>query len=249
MTTQVANIIFNDSASRFNRDLIDFLKRNLDPAIKRGRISFNFKIAETNELPQLRQQGIKRLPAMILNNKPFIGVPDIIAEIRRVVKTSKSMAPPRSEDEVIRDYQLSVIGPVSKDAEGKLVVHDDDDEAKTDDLQSKIQAEMRRRGIQNEEENKPGNRLRPPPQPKQPDRMAQRDDEDDDEEETAAQNRRKRQNTRPQQPQQQQREDNLAAPHMADAFASLNRVARSATAEDRKDDDMMATLLAKMGGD
>jgi hypothetical protein len=252
MTTQVAKVIFNDSASKFNRDLVDFLKRNLETAIRRGRISFSFKIAETNELPQLRKQGIKRLPAMIFNNNIFIGVPDIIAEIRRSVKNSKTVAPVKSEEEIIRDFQMGVMGPVSKDAEGKLVIHDaDTDDLKTEDIQAKVHAEIARRGIAVDPAKagtNPVRKMRQHPQPRQPDRDAERDDEDDEDDDPKP--RKRTQRAQPTEIPQMPRADNLSVPaHMADAMASLQRVGRTASAEDKRDDDMMATLLAKMGGD
>lgn len=241
MPMTVATIYFNDSASRFNKDLVDFLRRNIENAIRQGRLSFNFKIAQTGELADLRKSGIKRLPAMRIGNSISIGVPDIIKDIRTRVQTSKAPAVAKTEEEIVREYQMAAIGNVTKDADGKLVVHDQDEgDINKDDLQHKLQKEMERRGLaQNAAANgEPADRLAPKPPPRPTDRRA---DRDNDYEETRP----------PAQagyatPRAPQRPDNIDNPEMADAMASLARVGRNATREDKEDDALMRTLLEKI---
>jgi hypothetical protein len=239
MTFVVASVVFNDSSSKFNKDLTDFFRRNLETAVRKGRMTFNFRIANTNELPDLRKKGIKRLPAMIIGRQdPFIGVPDIIAEIRRIVQTSKADAPTKTEDEIVRDYQLSALGDVKKDEKGHFVINDaDDDNPKSDDLQAKAMAEMRRRGLdQSSGEEREARMVGGV------DRGTTRDTDTED--------RRPARNApmygeRP-------RQDNLAStttidnPNMADAFQSLKRIGRNATAEDKQDDDLVSIMLQKL---
>lgn len=249
MPLSVATIYFNDSASRFNKDLVDFLKRNIEKSIRQGRLSYSFKIAQTSELSDLRKIGIKRLPAMVLGKMTRIGVPDIIDEIRRRVENSRSPAPPKTEDEIVRDYQMEALGNITKDADGKLVVNDrDTDDVSEDDLKGRALAEMQRRELaqQGAANGDPTERLRPPPQPRATDRNADRDDDFEDRRPTVVQGgggyATPRNQPRP-------RADNLDNPQMADAYAALNRVGRNATAEDRQDDELMANLLAKIGGE
>lgn len=250
MPLAVATIYFNDTASRFNKDLTDFLKRNLEKSIRQGRLTYSFKIAQTNELADLRRIGIKRLPAMVVGKTTCIGVPEIIEEIRKRVETSKAPAPPKTEDEIVREFQMAALGNVTKDADGKLVVNDNDgDDMNKDDLQHKLQQEMQRRGLaqtgNGENENGPASRMKPKPQPRAPDRTADRDDDFEDRRPQVTQGAgyaTPRNQPKP-------RADNLDNPQMGDAFAALGRVSRNATAEDRKDDELMANLLAKIGGD
>jgi hypothetical protein len=245
----VATIYFNDSASRFNKDLVDFLRRNLEKAVRQGRLSFSFKIAQTNELADLRKSGIKRLPAMIIGKTTRIGVPDIIEEIRSRVQNSKAPAVAKTEEEIVREYQIAALGNIQKDADGKLVVHEDQNENEDmnkEDLQHRLQKEMERRGLSQggagtAEPADPLNRMRPTPPPRPPDRNADRDDDFEDRRPPPVTMGYAQPLNRP-----PPRADNIDNVGMADAFAALNRVGRNATREDAADDALMRTLLEKI---
>ncbi len=248
MVLQSASIVFNDSASQFNKDLTDFLSRNLETAIRKGGITFQFKIAKPADLAGLRQLGVKRLPAMLINNKPYVGVPDIIAEIRSRVKNSRQTAPEKSEDEVIRDYQMQALGNITTDKEGKFQIHDEPEKDDTEDLMSAFNREIQRRGAaaghssggNNDDDEHP--RVRRPP-PGQPSRTTDRDmGGDDDDDDSPARQPAKRAPP----PRQQPRADNIDNPDMSDAFESLKSIGRNATKEDAQDDQMMAALLGRM---
>ncbi len=246
MVLQSASIVFNDSASQFNKDLTDFLNRNLETAIRKGGITFQFKIAKPADLAGLRQMGVKRLPAMLINNKPFVGVPDIIAEIRARVKNSRQTAPEKSEDEVIRDYQMQALGNVTTDKDGKFQIHDEPEKDDKEDLMAAFNREIQRRGAtaghNNREDDDEQPVMRRPP-PKQPSRTTERDmGNDDDEDEMMAHQQPRRPPARP-----QPRADNIDNPSMTDAFESLKAIGRNATGEDMQDDQMMAALLDRMG--
>ncbi len=252
MVLQSASIVFSDSASQFNKDLTDFLQRNLETAIRKGGLSFQFKITKPSDLPGLRQMGVKRLPAMIINNKPYIGVPDIIAEIRSRVKNSRQSAPEKSEEEIIREFQMAALGNITKDAEGRLQVHDEPEKDETEGLMSAFNREIARRGAtighsanpDGDDDDEPGPRMRRPPPPA-PARNTDREHDDDDDDDEP---RRRPPQRRAPPPRQQPRADNLDNPGMADAFDSLKAISRNATADDAKDDEMMAALLGRMGG-
>lgn len=247
MPLSVATIYFNDNAGRFNKDLVDFLRRNLEKSIRQGRLSFSFKIVQTANQPELTSKGITRLPAMVLGRTIKIGVPSIIEEIRKCVESSKKVATPKTEEEIVREYQLAALGDIKKDADGKIVINDQEDEnMDKEDLQRKAQAEMQRRGLAQAgaANGEPADRFKQQPAPRQPDRTAARDDDFEDRRPPPV-----TQGGGYATPRNQPgpRADNIDNPQMADAFAALGRVGRNATAEDRKDDELMATLLAKIG--
>jgi hypothetical protein len=242
MGLHAASIVFNDSASRFNKDLTDFLKRNLETAIRRGGMSFHFKIAKPADLSELRKMGVKRLPAMIINSTAFVGVPNIIEEIRKRVKTSQLEAPEKSEEEIIRDFHMKSLD-VKKDAEGKFQVNDESEkEDVSTELQSSYNREISRRGASAGHTEDADNK------PKRNASRAHEHDMDDEAPQTRPQSQRA--NTQPpQQARGQQRPNNIDNPMMADAHESLRRVGKTADGDDMQDDAMMEALLNRMGGD
>ncbi len=252
MVLQSASIVFNDSASQFNKDLTDFLSRNIETAIRKGGLSFQFKIAKPSDLSELRKMGVKKLPAMIINSKSYIGVPGIIAEIRARVKNSKRIAPTKSEEEVINDYQMSELwGNATKDSEGRIQLNDAPESDDTEALMASVSKEMQRRGpsmgYTSTEEDDSNRRMSRPP-PKKPSRAVENDLEDD---EPAPKKRpmQRGQTSRVQAARgNNSRADNIDNPSMADAYESLKSISRNATSEDMRDDEMMATLLGKLSG-
>ena len=147
---QVAEVIFNNTRSQINKDLTEFLKRNLKPIILRASVQFKFTIANKDDLPAMRDNGIKRLPVMIINNKHYTSVPMIITELQKRVKHSKTVAAPKSEAEVLSDYFKHELGDIKTDRDGKIDTSkfvDDDD----DDIGSKLtdaaMKEVNRRNI------------------------------------------------------------------------------------------------------
>ncbi len=254
MVLQAASVVFNDSASQFNKDLTDFLKRNLETAIRKGGLSFQFKIAKPADLAGLRQMGVKRLPTMLINNKPFVGVPNIIAEIRARVKNSRNVAPEKSEDEIVREFQMAALGNITKDADGRFQIHDEPEKDESESLMSAFNREIQRRGAAaghgegDDNDDDQQSRMRRPPPP-QPSRTTDRDmggDDDDDDDDDRSRRRQPRPRAPPPRQPRQPRADNLDNPAMADAFESLRAIGRNATKEDVQDDQMMAALLDRI---
>lgn len=247
MVFQVASIVFNDTASKYNQDLTQFLRRNLELAIRKGKLSFQFKIAKPVDITELRKMGVKRLPAMIIGQNSFIGVPNIIEEIRKRVKTSHTEAPEKSEDEIVRDFQMKALGKIKKDADGKLQVEEDEPEADGENstqLLSKLNQEIARRGASighgDAEENTRARTVAN----RQPARNQERDADDDDMPNVPPPRRQNAPAPTPMRP------DNLDNPQMQDALESLQRIGgKHANKDDMQDDMMMATLLNRMGGD
>lgn len=235
MVLQVAEIIFNDTPSKFNKDLTDFLKRNIDTIIMKGRIKFRFKVAKAQELNDLRNRGIKRLPAMIIGDRPYVGVPTIIEELRNSVKKSKKVAAPKSEEEVLREYFDKTLGEIKKDSDGKIIQPDDqEDENRQPDLTGDLTRELQRRGLAGGGDggsNRGNRRMQQRPTPSKPSRDAIQDDDYEDRRPPPIVHR-------------QQREDNV---EVGDPLTTLENLQQRG-GEDARDDDLMRQLLQKMGG-
>lgn len=227
MPLQRFDLIFNDTPSQHNKDLTDYLSRNIRDVIVKGNIKLHFKIAKTADLQDIRRKGIKRLPALVpIRGRAIIGVPKIIEFLRVGVRKSKGTVAPKSEDEVLQDYFTKELG-ASHDGE-KIVIPDDDDEGMDnigDELHSKFMEAQRARS---ESMNKPKSRTanrEPPPKPS-------RDMVPDDEYTNRA-------------PQPMERGNNILEP--GDPRASLNAISKGGKTS--VDDDMMMKLIERSGGD
>jgi len=245
---QVAKIIFNDTASQFNKDLTDFLRRNLETAIRRGQMTFHFKIAKTSDIAELRNMGIKRLPAMLINNRHFIGVPDIIGEIRNRVKNSKAEAPTKTDEEVIREFQIASLGNVTKDEEGHFKIVDDPEADENEDMMAKYNREIERRNLTGFGEA-PARRGRNTTQGRNtaPSRNTVYEHDDSDDDEPKPRKQRSAQRSTQRQQAQPARLDNVDIEGMEEPMESLKNISRNSRGDDARDDQMMAALLAKMG--
>lgn len=234
-------IVMSDKASKNNKSLTDYLQRNMRTIIIKGCIRFQFKIATTNDLKELHQKGIKRLPAMIDNQKYYIGVPDIVAELHRRVKNSKNQAAPKNEEEIVRDFMMDALREgVQRDAEGKLATPTDDDlEDKSGDFMSKFYKEQQRREASvNHGVNGQPRQRGEWDRPTNTDRTAKQDDD-------TYETRRVQQV-----PAFQQAPSRVPprADNIGDPMRALNHI-REQSGGNHQDDDMMAALLERMGGD
>jgi len=244
MVVQTAELLLNDTPSRYNKDLTDFLERNIQTIITKGQIKFRFRIIKPSEISSLRAKGVKRLPAMMLQNRPYIGVPVIVEELRKRVKRSKSTAAPKSEEEVLNDYFNETLGNIKYDDEGKHILpQDDGDDDDRANLGNLYQQEMKRReGGDDDGGNRGGrgaNRRGPP----KPDRYAQQDN--DYEEDTGGYGDTMRPGRAP---APAPRLDNIEHAEAGDPMATLNAM-KPKNGRQSQDDDMMRTLLERMGGD
>ena len=144
-------ILFNDTASKKNKDLIMFLNHNIEHIVIKGQIKLLFKICKTADLKKLRSKGIKGLPAMVDKDNYYIGVPNIITELNHRIKTSKKMATVKNEEEMINDYMNSEIYKgVKKDNDGKFCKTQDEeeeDEFDANKIASAISNELKKRDI------------------------------------------------------------------------------------------------------
>lgn len=140
--THPARLIFRDSQSKHNKDLVTFLRRNLDNIIRKGHVQFTYEIAEEGTMNELKAQGIRKLPAMIINKIPFVGTASIIEELSTRVKRSKKIAAPKDDAENINDFMRNEITRGMKKQGDGLTFDDDSDSDRdsfTGDLTNKIQ--------------------------------------------------------------------------------------------------------------
>lgn len=236
MSLQIASIVFNDSASQFNKDLTEYLQRNLDAAIRRGGLMFQFKIAKPADLSELRATGIKRLPAMIINETPYIGVPEIIKEINLRIRAARAEIPEKTDDEVVRDFQTQILGKPIKDAGGNIKYEDDDEEdnpqKEAAQLLNSYSREVSRRGGTNININNKGAQKEYP----NPNQSRNQVNEYDNE-----------QHVDP--PAQTGRTNNLT--FNEDIQGSIKRAGQVHNGEpnDAQDDAMMAAMMDRLGGD
>jgi hypothetical protein len=234
MVVQTAELVFNDTKSRHNQDLTEFLERNLQSIVTRGQVKFRFKIAKQSDLAGLRSRGISKLPAMILQGIPFVSVPTIIEELRKRVKNSKSVAVPKSEEEVLDDYYKKELGSGQFDENNKHIIPDEDDDDEKPDYASLTANEMKRR--RGEDDDEPPKRAsRRPPQ--KPDRVFSVQDDDYED--------------RRQQPignpiRGNPRIDNITE-DPGDPLTVLNNMKTKGS--DSSDDFLMRSLLGKIGGE
>lgn len=224
-------IIFNNSPSKFNKDLIDFLQRNLPKANVKGNMHFTFQIAKPNDLVALRNKGVKKLPVMFIASSTIVGVSDIIDEIRNRIKNTKNEAKIKSDDELIHDHQMnSMFDGAIRSTDGKMTFKDDNDAPDDDfarDLAANGQKEMNRRGITKQDTNDHNQRVH---QPMRRDNVTQDYDEPI---------RRNSHNN--------QRNNNLTDNNdMSDVFQSIQNT-KVAGKEAAQDDAMMAALFANQG--
>lgn len=230
MALLVAELIFNDTNSRPNKDLTSFLRRNIDSIMTKGMIEFRFRIAGKNDLSKLRNAGIDRLPAMRIDNckKIYMSVDSIISELRNRVSNSRRTAPLKTSDEIIDDYYKKELGYDKLDSEGKIDIGNLDQNDMPEDigeeLRQKTLHELDRRNLKEKSSDK------------QPDRQFAPKFE-----ETGTSNtNRQPTNTK----RRNDREDNVSA---GDPMETLNKMRKNGG--NNADDDLMETLLSRLGPD
>jgi len=139
------DVLFNDTKSsdiktsnvNHNKKLVEFIDRNLDKIIINGNIKFNFIIVKKSMYSSLKTKGITRLPAVVVKktNENVIGYDDIIAKINQLVSSNNVKAKPKSEEEIMIEFQNKELLKGSKrDSEGKLSFNDDEEKDETAEM-------------------------------------------------------------------------------------------------------------------
>jgi hypothetical protein len=145
MGVQIVQLILEGSPSSINKQLLEFIKRNLRDIITRGQVRLKFKVAKPSDTPKLKARGVKKLPAMLLpGGKSCEGRVEIAQWLISTVKNSRQVAAPKSDEEVLRDYYTSELTK-GRDENGAFNDADDDDDG-LPDLSGALQKELERRG-------------------------------------------------------------------------------------------------------
>ncbi len=232
MVLNLGEIYFKNSNSKCNQELCRFFDRNIESIIIKTSTKFKFKIATESDISKLLKRGIKQLPVMLLNGREYISVPEIIKVLKNNVNNSKTTAVPKDETEVLNEYLRSAaMENVTKDSEGKMKVSsnedEDEDEKLRNTLQQSLLIETARRGMT--QKNGDNVYTKPPPKPS---RNMDMDDDFTNRADSIDNHNSNR----------IKREDNLS-----DDLAILRSLNRGG--ESNQDDDMMATLLGRIGTD
>lgn len=147
------SIIFYEDDKVKNKELTDYLDKNLKEIITKGKIYFNFIIATENDKDKLDRDGILLLPALLpKNTKPVLGLKNIYKYINYCINNPQSKKI-KTEEEILQEFMDQEIQDgVSKVKDGnkkKLIIKDDEsiDEFSNDNINRKIQNEQRKRGL------------------------------------------------------------------------------------------------------
>lgn len=153
----MAELYFINANSRKNKELTDFIERNIDMIVKVGRLMFKPMVVETSQLDRLERQGITTFPAMRITGCPvFQGIDAICNELQRRVSQGKRPAAPKTPEESVSDWMMKEMGAQYDPREKKHILPNDDTEENLgDQLRNKFAAEQQRRA-QNMAEAKRG---------------------------------------------------------------------------------------------
>lgn len=131
----------------YNRQLCQFLRSNIESIVRKGRMKLLFKVIHpADDKAFLKKRGITKLPAAVFQNlPPVIGVPDIIEVLTTKTQSSKQLAPPKTDEEIIREMQEKNLGVIKKDSSGKFMQSDDQEQDTTFDPSKRMSDELERR--------------------------------------------------------------------------------------------------------
>jgi hypothetical protein len=234
MTFISAEVIFNDTPSRRNKDLTNFLRDNLEQIILKAQLKFQFRIVRSRDHSDIRQRGIKKLPAMVIKGQCIEGCPDIIAQIRHMIKNSKSIAKPKTTEEILDDHYREALGGFRRDSDGKFVIEDQEEvyDSNNTNLVAKAAEEAEKRGLAygQKSSNKSADRLRRE-QPARPSRNIERDLGHYEEIDAG--------------PRHNNLSQNLSMEE--NPLESLARVRQRANPQQQRDDDLMHSLISRIG--
>jgi len=128
MSTRRIKVLFKDTSSRHNKELTDFLKRNLKDIIMRGCISFEFVVVRPDDVKKVMREGVNKLPALVDNHNVVVGTPLIVEFLRKAIKNSRTAARVKTSEEQIFDLQRSVVMAGCSKVDGKFQTSEDNDE-------------------------------------------------------------------------------------------------------------------------
>lgn len=136
--------------SKYNKEIIEFLNKNIDTINGTG-IELRLVLIDEDDnqmLKELSKKGIKKVPALLGKNiKEPIQKLDKIKKFLLNNAKSRKPIPQKGSDEELRDFQLDVMDPTGDEP-------DDDDEygdnaQRTTQIKARLEFEKRRRDSRN----------------------------------------------------------------------------------------------------
>jgi len=240
------SIIFYEDDKAKNKELTDYLDKNLKEIITKGKIYFNFIIATENDKDKLDRDGILLLPALLPKNaKPVLGLKNIYKYINYCINNPQPKKA-KSEEEILQEFMDKEIQDgVSKVKDGnkkKLIIKDDEniDEFSNDNINRKIQSEQRKRGLGPNDNSSINANMDELYTPNRPNNLSENfsveDDDEDDEDED--ENNNSRNNT-----EIRNRNNNSNSNTKNDPLNVFNNMQSNSGSQD---DDMFKSLLEKL---
>lgn len=112
-------VYFTDTENKLNKDSIAYFNEILPRAVKKFR--FTFRISKTKtEFPGF--------PAMVINNRPFIGLDIISQTIEKILMESETKVYQRKDAESeLSSFQVNALGGLKRNEDGKFIIDDDED--------------------------------------------------------------------------------------------------------------------------
>lgn len=140
-----ATVLFLNENTKKNKNLIEQLKSIMAPAIRRGRLTFSFKVISNADIAKTQKYGVTKFPAMILDKQPYNDIASIMNEIRNRIGQSKSEVAAKSEEEMLHEFQMGEFSNLKRDAAGNVIENGDETPDMGRALQEKMQSAMKQR--------------------------------------------------------------------------------------------------------
>jgi hypothetical protein len=233
-----ATVLFLNENTKKNKNLIEQLKSIMAPAIRRGRLTFSFKVISNADIAKTQKYGITKFPAMILDKQPYNDIASIMNEIRNRIGQSKGEVAAKSDEEMLHEFQMGEFSNLKRDAAGNVIENGDEAPDMGRALQEKMQSAMKQRAdaARGYAGNKNADQAAYMPR-----QQTRRDDTQEDEPRGSSRPAAPRGGPRPAPP----REDNIA--QNDDVFGSITRT-RSAAGEGDKDDMILRAMFDNNAG-
>jgi hypothetical protein len=142
----VSELIINDTPTRNNKELLDFLSNNLDTIVLRGHTKLRFTLAKSSDMSALRDRGFTKFPVLYDDKANCIGSAIIVDELKKRVRVSKKPVTAKNESEVLEEFMRNeAFKGVERNSEGRFEVKGDIDDDPNTQLEKQVSEETERR--------------------------------------------------------------------------------------------------------
>jgi hypothetical protein len=145
----VVELVFKDTNSAVNKDICAFVDEIMPKAVVVGRTHFKFRIVSESECEKLLDHGIREFPVMITSKDNFYGLKSIAVELNRYIDQSAEQPSFISEEEEVGQNMLDELRmgvQVQSDEKGtKMIAPKDDDIETMRDPTQRLQDAMAKR--------------------------------------------------------------------------------------------------------